>query len=136
MTTKLRTKVHNSYRGMKNRCCNKNDKCYSDYGGRGIKICQEWLASFDTFYNWAMKNNYQEGLSIDRIDVNGNYEPSNCRWITQKQQCNNTRRNVYLTYKGKTQTMKQWAEELNISYGNISKRHYRGWSDIECLFGK
>lgn len=88
------------------------------------------------FYNWAINNGYQDGLTIERIDVDGNYEPSNCKWVSWKAQQNNKRNNVLLTYGGKTQNMKQWSEELDIPYTRINARHQRGYTDKECLFGK
>lgn len=133
---KTHTRLYNIYRGMKARCYNKNYQAYKNYGGRCIRICDEWLNDFMNFYNWAYENGYDDNLTIDRIDVNGNYEPNNCKWATRKQQNLNTRQNVYLTYNGKTQTMKEWAEELNIHYKVIQRRHKKGWSDKECLFGK
>lgn len=78
--------------GMKTRCYNENNKDFKDYGGRGITICDEWLADFLCFYNWAMENGYQDDLTIDRMDVNGNYEPSNCKWSTRGEQARNQRR--------------------------------------------
>ncbi len=77
--------------GMKSRCGNPKDPNYKNYGGRGIRICDKWLNSTDSFIVWALSNGYDNSLSIDRIDVNGNYEPSNCRWVDAKIQCNNRR---------------------------------------------
>ena len=130
------TRLYRIWLNMKDRCYNKNNLSYKNYGGRGIKICDEWLHDFVNFYNWSMTNGYKDELTIDRINVNGNYEHSNCRWATTKQQNNNRRNNAYLTYNGKTQTMKQWSDDLNISYNTIKQRHRKGWSDNECLFGK
>lgn len=84
-------RLKNIYYGMKQRCCNPNRPNYRYYGGRGITICDEWLNSFQAFSTWSMDNGYQEGLSIDRIDYNGNYEPSNCRWVSMKEQAANKR---------------------------------------------
>ena len=76
------TKIYSIYNNMKDRCYNIRNHAYKDYGGKGVIICDEWLNDFTNFYEWSKKNGYKEGLSIDRINVNGNYEPSNCRWIT------------------------------------------------------
>ena len=94
----------------------------------------EWKNDFSSFYNWSMKNGYKENLTIDRIDVNGNYEPSNCRWATSLVQANNQRRNHYITYKGKTQSLADWARELGISYTVLRARiNVYSWS-IEKSF--
>lgn len=85
------TKLGKVFEGMKQRCNNPNNKNYEKYGGRGIKICTEWLNNPKKFFDWAIKNGYKEGLSIDRIDVNGNYKPSNCRWAGNETQCINQR---------------------------------------------
>ena len=82
---------------MRARCQNPNTKCYNYYGGRGIKVCEEWLKDINSFYIWALKSGYNENLSIERIDVNGDYEPSNCKWATRTDQANNKRNNVFLS---------------------------------------
>ena len=122
------SRIYNAWSHMKQRCLDKNSNDYNDYGGRGIKVCNEWL-EFEPFYKWATENSYNDSLSIDRIDVDGNYEPSNCRWVDMKTQQNNRRNNHYITYDGKTQTMKQWSEELNINYSTLRQRiNDLGWS--------
>lgn len=110
------------YGAMKHRCYNKNDERYNDYGGRGIIICDEWLNDYFKFKEWALNNGYKDNLSIDRVNVNGNYEPSNCRWCTQKEQMNNTRVNKMLEYKGRTQTLSEWCDELKLNYFRVKAR--------------
>lgn len=127
------SKLYGVYKHMKERCYNKNHRSYHNYGGRGIKVCDEWLHNFVNFCIWAIGNGYTVGLEIDRIDNNKGYSPDNCRWATRKQQANNRRTNVLLTYNGKTQTMKQWAEELNIPYDTIKRRRLRGCNDVNSL---
>ena len=125
------TKIYRVYCRIKQRCYDKNVKEYKHYGGRGIKMCDEWRSDFMTFYKWAMANGYKEGLTIERKDVNGNYEPSNCCWITQKDQKNNKRNNHTLTYNGETHTMAQWAELKGLKIQTLANRlNIYGW-DIE-----
>lgn len=115
-------RIYNIYKKMIERTTNPNCKAYKDYGGRNIKVCDEWLNDFEKFYLWSVNNGYDEGLTIDRIDNGGNYEPDNCRWVTPKVQANNRRSNHNITYNGQTRTMKQWAEILNVNYKTISGR--------------
>ena len=117
--------------GMLRRCNNQKAPRYSDYGGRGIRVCIEWECDFMKFREWALSNGYGDELSLDRIDVNGNYEPSNCRWATSTEQANNSRSNRMLTFSGKTQTMKQWADEYGINYGTLISRLDRSRWPIE-----
>ena len=113
---------------MKGRCYNRNNKAYKWYGGRGIKVCDEWLGEngFQNFYEWAINNGYKEGLTLDRIDANGDYEPSNCRWATWEEQENNRRDNKRIKYRGKALTIPQWAKELGIPKYDLYNRKYRG----------
>lgn len=127
------TRLYRIWQAMKRRCYNPKHKQYKDYGGRGIIICDEWLNEFSTFYEWSMANGYKEGLTIDRIEGNGNYEPTNCRWATVKEQANNRRSNHLVTYKEKTQTIAQWATETNVSAAVIAIRLKRGWSIEHAL---
>ena len=119
----LNTKADNSnlykiWNAMYQRCYNKNQRSYADYGGRGITVCDEWLI-FENFYNWALKNNYKDGLSIERIDVNGNYEPNNCEWILPEKQAKNKRNNIIVNYENKEMILKDVATLENISYKRL-----------------
>lgn len=129
------------YTSIKQRCCNPNYFQYKDYGGRGIAICQAWLNDYGAFHDWAYSNGYTEEIlpnginkwTIERIDVNGNYEPDNCTFITTQEQQFNKRDNVILTYKGETKTATEWARELGISPNVIWARVKNGWSVEETL---
>jgi hypothetical protein len=96
--------------GMKQRCRNPKSRIYKHYGGRGITVCKEWAENYSAFREWAMNNGYETGKSIDRIDVNGNYEPSNCRWVTQKEQCLNKRNNRYIEINGESKLLGEWCK--------------------------
>ena len=115
------------------RCYYPTTHGYERYGGRGIKICEEWINNPNSFYDWAINNGYKKGLTLDRIDVNGNYEPSNCRWATKEMQDNNKRTNRKITYKGETKTLSQWAREYNINIVTLSDRLKAGLSIDEAL---
>ena len=133
---KSNTRLYRIYYNMKTRCNNQNNEHYNNWCKRGITVCDEWSKDFMTFHDWAISHGYSDNLTIDRIDNNKGYSPDNCRWVTNLEQQNNTRKNVYLTYNGKTQTIAQWSRELNVRPETIWKRHHKGWSDKECLFGK
>ena len=124
------TRLHNIWKGMKRRCTNANEKSYYLYGGRGISVCEEWL-SYEAFRDWAIENGYNDSLSIDRINVNGDYEPNNCRWVDIKIQANNKRSNHILEYNNQSHTMAEWARITGISYAKIKGRINKcGW-DVE-----
>ena len=126
------TRLYKIWEGMHKRCEKEHTKGYQRYGGRGIKVCEEW-ANYETFRDWALNNGYSDELSIDRKDVDGNYCPENCTWSTNKEQANNRRTSKYLTYKGETHTIAEWAEIMNIPYGRIQSRLYLGW-DTNDIF--
>ena len=121
-----RSRLYRVWIGMKGRCNNCKNKAYSYYGGRGIKVCQEWGTSYEAFREWALASGYQDALTIDRIDVNGNYCPENCRWVDMKTQMNNTRANRRITQNGETRTMAEWAERTGIAYETIRYRATSG----------
>lgn len=127
------TRLCATFRRMKQRCYNKNDKKYYCYGARGIKICDEWLKDPRNFYDWALSNGYKEDLSIDRIDVNGNYEPSNCRWADSIIQANNRTTNRYIEMDGEKLTLAQWCRKLNIKDHKFYKALKKTNSDLEAL---
>lgn len=127
------SRLYSIWNGMKNRCYDKNIPIYKNYGGRGITVCDDWKNSYATFKEWSIINGYADDLSIDRIDNNGNYEPSNCRWATFSQQCNNRRSNVLITYNGETRTATEWSKIIGIKSSIIARRKKRGWTDKECI---
>ena len=117
---------------LKRRCNNPNCEAYKNYGGRGIKVCDEWNDA-SVFVSWCLSNGYKKGLTLDRIDNNKGYSPSNCRWVTRKVQANNKRNNRLITYKDVTLTLAQWSEKLNMSYSVLKYRLSNKW-DIETAF--
>ena len=132
------TRLYGIWCDMKARCYNHNVDSYPNYGGRGITVCPEWLHNFTAFQKWSFENGFKEEAAfgectIDRIDGDGNYEPSNCRWVTQKIQSNNERNNRRITYNGETHTIAEWAEILGVNYHTLYTRIDRGWS-LEEVF--
>lgn len=128
------TRIFKTWMRMKSRCLNQNTKDYKNYGGRGITICQEWLDDFMNFYNWSMANGYKDTLSIDRINVNGNYEPSNCRWATIKVQNNNKRSCCFIEFNGEKHSIAEWSKKLKINKNTLQSRLKRyGWSIEDVL---
>lgn len=115
------TKLYKAYNGMLARCNNPNSFKYDCYGGRGVLVCEEWL-NFENFYAWAVQNGYKEGLTIERIDVNGNYEPSNCKWIPQRQQYYNQRRTKFIHLIGREISLPELRDILGIKRGILEYR--------------
>lgn len=127
------TREYRAWQAMKNRCTLPSNRHWADYGGRGIKVCERWLDSFETFLE-DVGPAPSEKHSIDRFpDTNGNYEPGNVRWATQREQCRNKRNNVVLTRNGESMTVVEWAERLGVKPGYLYKRVRRGWSDAAVL---
>ena len=132
-----KTKLFYIWIAIKQRCLNYKNGSYKNYGGRGISICKEWTNDFCKFKDWAIKNGYKEGLTIDRIDNNGNYEPNNCRWADKNIQNSNTRRTHFIEYNNKKYTMKQLSKLLQINYNTFANRILTyGWSIEEAIKGK
>ena len=133
---KERKRLKSIYNGMRLRCYNENNVNYKYYGGKGVTICDEWLLSFENFFDWAINNGYNENLTIDRIDSEKEYSPDNCKWSTKKEQAYNRSMSVKLTLNGRTMYMTEWAEELGIDKKTLSWRYRNGWSDEEILSNK
>lgn len=137
-----KTKLYHIYAKMKQRCYDKNDSAYKNYGGRGIEVCKEWLADYMNFYNWAVNNGYKEETlpngknkwTIDRIDTKGNYEPSNCRWITQHEQTRNLSTNRYFEYNGEKHILPDWSKILGIKFSTLVMRIYKYKWDVNKAF--
>lgn len=127
------TRLYTSWCNMKARCYRKTMKRYERYGGRGIIVCDKWKNSFIAFKNWAMANGYQDDLTLDRINVDGNYEPSNCRWISNIEQQSNRGNNRMITYNGETKTLTQWAKKIGLGVKTLQGRIDDGWSIEKAL---
>lgn len=129
------TRLYDIWQGMKHRCYNKHNAKYHRYGGRGITVCDEWKNDFKAFYDWAVSNGYDEKLTIDRIDNDGNYQPNNCRWSTVKEQCNNRETNIKITIGNSTRSLQEWCDIFEVDYKKINARYHRnGFESIDRLF--
>lgn len=128
-----RTRIFTIWSKMIDRCTNENNPAYKWYGERGIKVFDEWRTDFVSFYNWAKNNGYNENLTLERIDVNGNYEPQNCKWIPLNEQPLNTRKTKYLTYKGERKTVSEWSKITGIKKNTLLNRINSGYTDEECI---
>lgn len=126
------TKVYFAWQDMKKRCSLKTHKCYPNYGGRGITVCDSWKHSFESFYS-DMGDLPFEGAEIDRIDNNKGYSPENCRWVTVAENLRNRSDNVVYTYNGKTMCETDWAAEVGIPRSTLYARRKRGWSVEDML---
>lgn len=129
---KSKTKIYRVWASMVERCENPASQDYKNYGGRGITVCCEWRRSFEAFY-MDMGDSPFNGASLDRIDVNGHYNKDNCRWATPSKQAKNRRGAMYLTYKGETLHVSEWAEKTGVSLSALKTRKLRGWSDVDAL---
>lgn len=133
--------LYKVWAGIKDRTNIKNKNCKNNYKKLSIVMCDEWKNSFKSFYDWATVNGYEDcklengknKLTIDRIDNNKGYCPDNCRWVTNKQQMNNTSKNKKIFYNGETKNLSEWVEKLNLSYSTVQQRLIMGWS-IERAF--
>jgi hypothetical protein len=126
---KSHTRLYSIWNGMKNRCYNSNTVSYKNYGGRNIQVCNEWLNSFQIFYDWSISNGYDVNLTLDRIDNDGNYTPDNCRWASRKKQCNNKSDNFCITAWNEKKTAAEWIEDsrCKATYNSIIYRVKVGW---------
>jgi len=127
------SRLYHIYHSIKQRCYYPKAISYKRYGEKGIVMCDEWKNDFMSFYNWAIANGYSDNLTIDRINSNGNYEPSNCRWVTYKQQANNKSSNVFLSLNGIVHTIAEWSDVTGIPKSVIQYRKYKKWSDEKAL---
>lgn len=127
------TRLYSIYRNMISRCYNPNTRTYRNYGGRGIGVCEEWLKSFVTFKDWALSNGYKENLTIDRINVDGDYCSENCRWVTLSEQCLNRRNNHYVKIDNSTKPLDEWSKIYGINPKTVRSRLKRGWDEITAI---
>lgn len=126
------TRLYRTWHHMRERCFNRNTKGFKNYGGRGITVCNEWLI-FENFRDWAFNNGYSDNLTIERINVDGDYCPNNCKWIPMESQAKNKRTNHFFTINGDTKTMTDWAYVYGIKPTTVFCRLYHGWDELSAL---
>ncbi|MDX8367895.1 hypothetical protein [Cytobacillus sp. IB215665] len=126
-------KLYNVWLAMRRRCYLETTRGYEHYGGRGIEVSEVWRHDFEAFRDWSLSNGYKEGLSIDRIDNDGNYSPENCRWVDRKTQNNNKRNVRKIEIKGATKTLAEWAQISGIKHNTLTSRLAYGWTNEELL---
>lgn len=128
------TRLYSIYNNMKNRCYNESYPSFHRYGGRGIKVCKEWLLDYESFKRWALLSGYSDTLTLDRKNNDGDYSPDNCRWATRKEQSRNTSSTHLVEYKGETKSLVEWCELLDMPYKNVNYVLNNGLRDIEDIF--
>lgn len=128
-----KSRLYRIWRGMKSRCYNAKQDNYQYYGMQNIGICDEWRCDFNSFYQWAIRNDYNDTLTLDRIDVARGYEPSNCRWVSTEIQALNRTDNRKIAFCDKSQTLKEWSKEMDIPYSCLIYRLNHGWSVADAL---
>lgn len=126
------SRLYNIWNGIRERCTNPKSSIYSHYGGRGIKLSDQWL-DFTSFMHWSLSNGYENDLTIERKDVNGDYCPENCKWVSMEHQNLNKRNTLLVEYKGEIKPLKTWCEELGLGYVRIWKRLNKGWTPNEAF---
>ena len=130
-----RDRLYIIWKGMRQRCRDPKKDHYDRYGGRGITVCEDW-EDYAVFHRWALANGYRDDLTLDRIDVDGNYCPENCRWITQKEQMQNTRATISLEIKGVRHSLAEWAEIAGVDYSLLYRRYRKGFSPEQVVYGE
>ncbi|MBD5395611.1 MAG: hypothetical protein HDR71_15425 [Lachnospiraceae bacterium] len=130
---KSRTRLYGIWKGMKKRCYNRKASNYCRYGARGITVCDDWKEDYSAFEKWALQSGYEEDLTIDRINNNGNYSPGNCRWATKKEQSNNKECNILITLNGESKTAAEWSTITGVNYQTIVYRFKQGMKPEEIL---
>ena len=130
----LNPKLYGVYYAMRNRCYNNKNKSYKNYGAKGVIVCEEWLSDYEIFYKWSLEKGYAEGLTIERINYDGNYGPENCKWATRTEQGRNKSNNTLLKLKGETKTLVEWSEIIGVHRETLNRRYRKNWSEEEMFY--